>query len=114
MIKSSHIGREFEQHAARIIDMCFNEDEGLALQILTTKSKLYFGYSLIALAEENHNQAFMATKTVQKFLDRAWFSHVNTYGHGDFYIAIKYLIPKDEIDQPKLTYPENLRWWKRQ
>ncbi|CAF1221434.1 unnamed protein product [Didymodactylos carnosus] len=72
--------REFDKHAAIIIDRCFDEDEDFAVQILTTKSKLYLDYSPIRLAKENNNRSFLATKTVQKYLDGEWFGRINNYG----------------------------------
>ncbi|CAF3743141.1 unnamed protein product [Rotaria socialis] len=61
---------EFDVHAAQIIDKCFLQDENFALQLLTTRSHLYFGYSSLKLAEETNNRSFLATRCVQAYADR--------------------------------------------
>ncbi|CAF4831194.1 unnamed protein product [Rotaria socialis] len=63
---------EFDVHAAQIIDKCFLQDENFALQLLTTRSHLYFGYSSLKLAEETNNRSFLATRCVQAYADRLW------------------------------------------
>jgi hypothetical protein len=80
--------REFDQQAARIIDKCFTQNEQLALQILTTKSKLYFGYSPLTLATEANSRSFLATNCVQKYLDRLWYGRLDQHGYGNIYINL--------------------------
>jgi hypothetical protein len=80
--------REFDVHAARIIDKCFAQNEKFALQVLTTQSKLYFGYSPLKLAEETNSRSFLATKCVQKHLDRLWYGDIDQYGHRKAYIDV--------------------------
>ncbi|CAF0872323.1 unnamed protein product [Rotaria sordida] len=62
--------KEFDEHAAQIIDKCFSQDENLALNILTTKSELYFDYTPIELAEEAGCRAFLASRCVQTHADQ--------------------------------------------
>ncbi|CAF3459163.1 unnamed protein product [Rotaria socialis] len=68
---------EFDVHAAQIIDKCFLQDENFALQLLTTRSHLYFGYSSLKLAEETNNRSFLATRCVQAYADRLWYGHID-------------------------------------
>ncbi|CAF1621290.1 unnamed protein product [Rotaria magnacalcarata] len=68
---------EFDVHAAQIIDKCFLQDENFALQLLTTRSHLYFGYSSLKLAEETNNRLFLATRCVQAYADRLWYGHID-------------------------------------
>jgi hypothetical protein len=80
--------REFDLHAARIIDKCFTQNEQLALQILTTKSKLYFDYSPLSLATEASSRSFLATKCVQKYLDQLWYGNIVEHGYHKIYMNI--------------------------
>ncbi|CAF3653776.1 unnamed protein product [Rotaria sordida] len=73
--------REFDEHAAQIIDKCFSQDENLALNILTTKSELYFDYTPIELAEEAGCRAFLASRCVQTHADQLWFGHISESIH---------------------------------
>ena len=80
--------REFGVHAARIIDKCFDEQEKFALQVLTTKSKLYFGYSALQLAEETNSRSFLATNCVQKHLDGLWYGDIDQYHHNKTHLSL--------------------------
>jgi hypothetical protein len=80
--------REFDMHAAWILDKCFAQSEELALQILTTKSKLYFDYSPLELAIEGNNRSFLGTKCVQKHLDKLWYGNINNHGHHKIFIDL--------------------------
>ncbi|CAF1555116.1 unnamed protein product [Rotaria sordida] len=68
---------EFDIHAVQIIDKCFSQDENFALQLLTTQSDLYFGYSSLKLAEETNNRSFLATRCVQAHANRLWYGHID-------------------------------------
>jgi hypothetical protein len=88
--------RKFDVHAAQIIDKCFAQNEKFALQVLTTKSKLYFDYSPLELAKETDSRAFLATKCVQKYLDRLWYGDIDRRGVRKFHIDL--LVCKINID----------------
>ncbi|CAF3921746.1 unnamed protein product, partial [Rotaria sordida] len=62
----------FDEHATIIMNRCFNTNEDLAIQILTSHSEVYFDYSPLELAEEIGSHSFLGTKCVQKYLDRQW------------------------------------------
>ncbi|CAF1463641.1 unnamed protein product, partial [Didymodactylos carnosus] len=79
---------EFAIHASKIIDLCFDEDEQFATELLTTKSRLYFNYNPLQLAEENHCRSFLATKTVQKHLDLQWYGEIDDYGNDKTFISL--------------------------
>lgn len=78
--------REFDNHAAEIIDICYRTEEDFAIEILTTNSKLYFNYSPLELAKQNNSRSFLATKCVQKYLDKQWYGEVNNHGHVAYFI----------------------------
>jgi hypothetical protein len=80
--------REFDEHAAQIIDECYLLNEEFGLQVLTTKSELYFGYSPLDLAEETNSCSFLATKCMQKHLDRLWYGDINYHGYQKIYIHL--------------------------
>ncbi|CAF1053216.1 unnamed protein product [Rotaria sp. Silwood1] len=73
--------KDFDVHAAQIIDKCFSQDEYLALDLLTTQSKLYFGYTPIELAEETNSRTFLASECVQAYADRLWYGHIEQPAH---------------------------------
>lgn len=79
--------REFDVHAAKIIEKCFEIDEDFAVEILKTHSTLYFNYNPIQLAEESCSYTFLGTKCVQKYLDRKWFGKINYWRYSRYIIA---------------------------
>ncbi|CAF4146733.1 unnamed protein product, partial [Rotaria sordida] len=82
----------FDDHAAQIIEACYNVDEDFAVEILTTKSKLYFNYDPLKLARENNSRSFLATKCVHKHLDKQWYGEVNNNGYPEYLIDLLILI----------------------
>ena len=80
--------REFDNHAARIIEACYHIKEDFAVEILTADSKLYFDYSPLQLAKENNSRSFLATKCVHKYLDKQWYGEVNNHGHAAYFIDL--------------------------
>ncbi|CAF4794006.1 unnamed protein product [Rotaria sp. Silwood1] len=73
--------KDFDVHAAQIIDKCFSQDEYLALELLTTQSKLYFGYTPIELAEETNSRTFLASECVQAYADQLWYGDIEQPAH---------------------------------
>jgi len=68
--------REFAIHASTIIDMCFAKKEKCALDILTREIPLYFNKRPLELAEQLDSRVFLATKTVQRYLDQKWYGRL--------------------------------------
>jgi hypothetical protein len=75
-------------HAAEIIDKCFTQHEEFALQVLTTKSKLYFDYSPLELGTETNSRSFLASKCVQKYLGKLWYGDINQHGFHQVHINL--------------------------
>ncbi|CAF0752649.1 unnamed protein product [Didymodactylos carnosus] len=80
--------KEFDIHAANVIDKCFDTDEPFAVELLNTKSSLYFPNTPLDLARDNNCRAFLASKTVKKYVDFKWYGPIATAGkqHGKGYI----------------------------
>ncbi|CAF3676523.1 unnamed protein product [Rotaria socialis] len=79
---------EFDDHAAGIINKCFEKDEEFAVTILTSTSKQYFYYSPLQLAKESNGRKFLATKCMHKYLDKQWFGNINKHQYSSVWITI--------------------------
>jgi hypothetical protein len=79
--------RKFGKHASVIIDMCFDENNEFALDILTKKSSLFFSKDPLEIAKDIDSRTFLATKTVQRYLDQQWYGHLNGYDQNLFWIS---------------------------
>lgn len=66
--------------------MCFAENDQFALDILTKQSPLFFNENPLQIAKEINSKAFLATKTVQCYLDRQWYGYLQEYGHDKSWI----------------------------
>ncbi len=84
---SVFFSREFDKHASAIIDMCFDENDKFALDILTRKSSLFFYKNPLEIAKDINSRAFLATKTVQRYLDQQWYGHLKGYDRNNFWIG---------------------------
>lgn len=71
------IFRKFEDHAVQIIEECYKTDPDFAIELLTTKSELYFHSSPLKLAQENGSRSFLSTDCVQNYLDRLWYGDIH-------------------------------------
>jgi hypothetical protein len=100
--------RKFGGHAAEIIDNCFAQNEELALQILTTRSELYFGNSPLELAEEVSCRSFLSTKCVRKHMDRLWYGDIDEHGHGQLFID--FLVNHSSFNFFKIQCFQNYRY----
>ena len=67
--------------------MCFNENEEFALDILTKKSPMYFNKDPLQIAKDINCRAFLATKTVQRYLDQKWYGPLNEYDRSHLWIS---------------------------
>jgi len=67
--------------------MCFDENNEFALDILTKKSPLFFYKDPLQIAKDIDSRAFLATKTVQRYLDQQWYGKLNGYDHNNFWIS---------------------------
>jgi hypothetical protein len=67
--------------------MCFDENDQFALDILKKQSPLFFNRTPLQLAKEINSRAFLATKTVQRYLDQQWYGHLDEYGYDHFWIS---------------------------
>lgn len=79
--------RRFDAHAAQIIDKCFAQNEEFALQVLETRSDLYFDYSPLELAKATNNHVFLATNCMRAYLDKLWFGDIGHYGSDKFHLS---------------------------
>jgi hypothetical protein len=68
--------------------MCFTENDQFALDILTKESPLFFNKSPLQIAKEINSRAFLATKTVQHYLDQQWYGPLDKYGHDTTWIGL--------------------------
>ncbi|CAF4040031.1 unnamed protein product, partial [Rotaria sordida] len=80
--------KDFDEHAAGIIEKCFQKDEEFAVSILTENSQRYFNYSPLQLAKESNSRSFLATKCVQKYLDKKWFGTIDNHRHSMFWNVV--------------------------
>lgn len=79
--------REFDKHAAAIIDMCFDENNELALRILRRKSALFSRNDPFQITQNSESRTFLATKTVLHFLDQHWYRRLNQHDQNTFWIG---------------------------
>jgi len=73
--------------------MCFDENDQFALNILTKPSSLFFNKNPLQIAKEINSRAFLATKTVQRYLDQQWYGHLHGYGQDNFWISSLVSLP---------------------
>ncbi|CAF0956491.1 unnamed protein product [Didymodactylos carnosus] len=73
--------KDFAQHAAAIVDRCFDVDEKFALELIRIPSKDLFNRTPLKLAQEINSRAFISTKTVQKYVDEQWYGNINGDAH---------------------------------
>ncbi|CAF1266794.1 unnamed protein product [Rotaria sordida] len=64
------------------------KDEEFAVSILTENSQRYFNYSPLQLAKESNSRSFLATKCVQKYLDKKWFGTIDNHRHSMFWNVV--------------------------
>jgi hypothetical protein len=67
--------------------MCFTENDRFALDILKKQSPLFFNKSPLQIAKEINSRAFLATKTVQRYLDQQWYGRLSEYGNDSSWIS---------------------------
>ncbi|CAF1186544.1 unnamed protein product [Rotaria sp. Silwood1] len=79
--------KEFDKHASVIIDMCFDENNEFALDILKKRSPLFFEKYPLEIAKDIESRTFLATKTVQRYLDQQWYGQLNEYDRNKFWIG---------------------------
>ncbi|CAF1491232.1 unnamed protein product, partial [Didymodactylos carnosus] len=82
--------KEFGEHAAGIIDRCFQVDEEFALKLLTQESDVFFKYNALYLAREINSRPFLATKCIQKHLDTEWYGNINYNVYSYTNIMVNY------------------------
>jgi hypothetical protein len=68
--------------------MCFDENDEFALDVLTKTSSLFFEKAPLQIAKDINSRTFMATKTVQRYLDRQWYGNLNDYDRNNFWISL--------------------------
>jgi hypothetical protein len=64
--------REFDKHAASIIDRCFQSDRDFAINILRRPAIAFYNELPLDVALPGNCRRFLASKCVQKFLDNEW------------------------------------------
>jgi hypothetical protein len=85
--------------------MCFTENDRFALDILKKQSPLFFNKSPLQIAKEINSRAFLATKTVQRYLDQQWYGRLNEDVRDLFYLQIfvmcllPFLIPVQAVSR---------------
>ncbi|CAF0783238.1 unnamed protein product [Didymodactylos carnosus] len=65
--------KQWAQHASAMIDLCFDDEEQFALKLLDVQSKQFFNSKILDLAEEIDSRPFLATRTVQNYVDNECF-----------------------------------------
>jgi hypothetical protein len=56
-----------------IIDRCFDNDENFAVDLLKQPAVAFDNDEPLKLAEQAKCRAFLASKSVQKYLDQKWY-----------------------------------------
>ncbi|CAM4953218.1 unnamed protein product [Rotaria socialis] len=69
------IAYEFDEHAKGIIDECFVKKSSLAIDIINGKATEFYDYAPLVLAKHADSKAFLASDTVQKYLNDKWYHH---------------------------------------
>jgi hypothetical protein len=72
LIYNKLFSRQFDKYATSIIDRCYNSDESLAVDLLKQPAVTFNNIVPLELAEQTKCRAFLASKSVQKYLDQKW------------------------------------------
>ncbi|CAF1599127.1 unnamed protein product [Adineta ricciae] len=68
---------QFDLHATAIIDRCFDADEDFAVDLLKRPAHAFYNVKALELASKSDCRSFLASKSVQKYLDNEWFGYIN-------------------------------------
>ena len=71
-----------------MIDLCFAKKEECALDILKGELPLQFNKSPLKLAEQLDSRVFLATKTVQRYLDQKWYGRLRDQKYNNSWISM--------------------------
>jgi len=71
--------RYFDKRSSEIIDECFRKDEEFALDIIKRPAVSFENLDSLQVASDAPSQSFLASKSVQKYLDNKWYNHFNSY-----------------------------------
>jgi hypothetical protein len=69
--------RYFDKKSSEIIDQCFHTDENFAFDIIKRPALSFENFDTLKVAGDACCQLFLASKSVQKYLDNKWFGRIN-------------------------------------
>jgi hypothetical protein len=64
--------RKFDKYAASIIDRCFDVNKDFAVNLLRRPAAAFYNVEPLTLASKANCRAFLASKSVQRYLDNEW------------------------------------------
>ncbi|CAF1107903.1 unnamed protein product [Rotaria sordida] len=67
----------FDTGAASIINLCFDDDEQFALDLLRRSAVAFKHITPLDLVKDAECKSFLASKCVQRHLDNIWYGHIN-------------------------------------
>jgi hypothetical protein len=67
--------RQFDGHASKIIDRCFTKDNNFAINLLGSKATTFYNCKPLDVARRSNCKIFLASDTVQKYLDDKWYDN---------------------------------------
>ncbi|UJR27965.1 hypothetical protein I4U23_009223 [Adineta vaga] len=68
---------QFDTYATAIIDRCFDNDENFAVDLLKRSAPAFYNAQPLQVALKSNCRSFLASKSVQKYLDNEWFGYIN-------------------------------------
>jgi len=81
---------QFDAHATLIIDRCFDVDENFAVDIIKAPALALGNEKPLVIAMKGNCRSFLASKTVQRYLDNEW-----SYRHCLFSLCILNILGTD-------------------
>ncbi|CAF0967570.1 unnamed protein product, partial [Didymodactylos carnosus] len=75
--KYENYAMQFDTYANALIDTCFDNDENFAVDILKRPAQALFNVDVLKLALDADCRSFLASRTVQKYLDNKWYGNIN-------------------------------------